>query len=103
MCQFVSWIEYEGKEYFLTNADLDTKEGKKLLLLDVVMDLCGHGAIRSYYPELKGKGTNHEITDFSNQRNFPKSIAKAIKDGKMIRIGNCKFVLNELGLKRYKK
>ena len=31
MCEFISWKEYKGKNYFLTNADLDTKEGRKLL------------------------------------------------------------------------
>jgi len=87
MCQFVSWVEYEGKEYFLTNSDIETKEGSKLLKSDVRDDLCGHGAILSYYPELKGKGLHKECEDFSTQKNFPKSIAKALKSGSMSRIG----------------
>ena len=55
MCEFVSWIEYDGEEYFLTNADLETKAGRQLLKSDVRDDLCGHGAIMAYYPELKDK------------------------------------------------
>jgi len=86
MCEFVSWIEYEGKEYFLTNADLETKEGRKLFKSDVRDDLCGHGAIMAYYPELKNKGLHQECENFSSQKNFPKAIAKALKNGQMSRI-----------------
>jgi len=104
MCEFVSWIEFEGKEYFLVNADLETKEGKKLLLPPVKVDLCGHGAILSYYPELKGKGVKKECTDFSRQENFPKSIAKALKKGQLCRISDyAKWILNKEGLNRYHK
>jgi vacuolar-type H+-ATPase subunit E/Vma4 len=103
MCQFVSWIEYKGKEYFLINADLETKAGEKLLKPEVIADLCGHGAILSYYPELKGKGENGECSNFSKQSNFPKAIAKAIKQGKMSRIDICLDVLNDKGKKQYHK
>jgi hypothetical protein len=103
MCEFVSWIEYEGKEYFLTNADLDTKAGAKLLLAEVKDDLCGHGAIKAYYPELKNRGANKECSDFSTPANFPKSIVKAIKEGRLSRIDVCLDVLNDKGKKQYEK
>ena len=103
MCQFISWKCFGGKNYFLTNEDLDTKEGKKLLKPDVVDDLCGHGAIEHYYPELKGKGENKECTDFSTPDKFPKDIVKAIKQGKLSRIGICLDVLNALGKTEYNK
>ena len=103
MCEFVSWIECEGKEYFIINSDLETKAGKKLLEPEVVNDLCGHGAIKSYYPELKDRGINKECRDFSNQENFPKSVARAIKQGKLSRIGICLDVLNDKGKKQYNK
>jgi hypothetical protein len=103
MCEFVSWKEYKGKNYFLTNTDLDTKEGKKLLNPEVRDDICGHGAIENFYPELKGKGTNKECTDFSTPNNFPKEIVEAIKQGKMSRIGICLDVLNEEGRAEYLK
>ena len=97
MSQFVSWIEYEGKTYFLKNSDLDTKEGRKIYP-KIKDDLCGHGAILEYYPELKNKRfTEKECTDFSNPDNFPKEIAKAIKKGQMSRIGICVEVLNTAG------
>ena len=103
MCNFVSWIQFEGEEYFITNSDLDSKEGKKLLAPDVIDDLCGHGAILSFYPELKTKGTKKECEDFNSQGNFPVSIATAIKKGGLSKIGICIDILNAAGLKQYKK
>lgn len=97
MCEFISWKEHEGKNYFLTNADLETKDGAKLLKSDVKADLCGHGAIENYYPELKGKGQNKECTDFSTPKNFPHEIVNAIKLGKLSKIGICLNVLNKRG------
>jgi hypothetical protein len=103
MCEFVSWIEYEGKSYFLINGDLETKEGQKLLASDVKDDICGYGAIESYYPELKGKGTHKECTDFSTPDNFPLAIVEALKAGKMSRIGVVLDILNEGGRIEYEK
>jgi hypothetical protein len=103
MCDFVSWKEYEGKAYFLTNSDLETKEGRKLLKPGVKDDLCGHGAIENYYSELKGKGQNKECTDFSTPLNFPKEIVEALKKGRLSNIGIALDILNEAGVKQYKK
>jgi len=106
MCEFVSWIEFEGNEYFLQNSDLETKEGRKLIKYlgdQIKEDLPGHGAIRYYYPELKDRGINKECTDFSTPKNFPYKIVKLIKAGKMSRIGICLDVLNKEGKKAYKK
>ena len=103
MCEFASWKVYKDKVYFLQDSDLNTKEGRKLLHPEVIADLPGHGAIESYYPELKGKGENKECTDFSTPDNFPKEIAKAIKGGKITRFGIGKALLNNEGLAKYKK
>jgi len=103
MCQFVSWKKHENKVYFLTNSDLETKEGKKLLKAEVIDDLCGHGVIESFYPELKGKGENLECTDFSTPKNFPKEIIKALKEGKLSRIGEALDILNKAGRAEYNK
>ena len=103
MCEFISWKSFEGKNYFLTNDDLNTKEGEKLLKPEVIADLCGHGAIESYYFELKGKGSNMECIDFSSPDNFPKEILKAIKLGKFSRFGVCLDILNDVGRKKYKE
>jgi len=103
MCQFVSWKKHENKVYFLTNADLETKEGKKLLKDEVKADLCGHGAIESFYPELKGKGENLECVDFSTPKNFPKEIVSALKKGKLSRIGIALDILNDAGRVEYDK
>ena len=103
MCNFVSWKEYKGNVYFLTNADLETKEGKKLLQKEYRDDLQGHGAIEHYYPELAGKGINKECEDFSSPDNFPKEIAKALIEGKMSNIGITLDILNNRGRKEYLK
>ena len=57
MCEFVSWKEYQGKLYYLDNDKLNTKDGRSLVKYlkdnNSLHDLCGHGAIERYYPELK--------------------------------------------------
>lgn len=87
MCEFASWIEYDGEVYFLTNADLDTLAGKKLLEPDYVDDICGHGAIMHFYPELRNKGIHNECENFMNPNNFPEPLVTALKTGRMSRIG----------------
>ena len=101
MCEFISWKEYEGNNYFLTNTDLETKEGTKLLKPEVKVDLCGHGAIEFFYPELKGKGINKECVDFSTPNNFPKEIVEALKNGWLCNIGIALDILNIEGRKKY--
>jgi hypothetical protein len=103
MCEFASWKEYKGKVYFIKNSDLITKEGKKLLKPEVIADLSGHGAIEHYYPELKGKGVNKERTNFSTPKNFPKEIVRAIKAGKLSRIGLSSQLLTAEGWAEYEK
>ena len=101
MCEFMSWISYENKIYFLQNADLETKEGKKLLMPEILADLCGHEAIRTFYPELKNKGTNEESTNFSTPDSFPPEIVDALKKGKLSRFGTDLVLLNNDGRETY--
>ena len=103
MCEFVSWKKYKEEVYFLTDADLATKAGKRLLAPEVKADITGHGAIEAYYPELKGKGQNLECTDFSTPANFPPQIVDAIKKGKLSQIGICLDILNAAGIAKYEK
>ena len=103
MCEFISWKNYEGRNYFLTSSDLATKEGRKLLRPEVKADLCGHGALEAYYPELKGKGKNMECSDFSDPANFPLDIVKAIKEGKFQGIGICLDILTLEAQAEYQK
>jgi len=103
MCEFVSWVEYNDEIYFLQNKDLGTKEGELLLRPEVIDDLCGHGAIRSYYPELKNKGANKECVNFSSPANFPAEIVEGIKTGVLSRIGICLEVLTIKGRAEYEK
>ena len=103
MCEFPSWIEYNGEVYFLKNGDLETKAGKKLLGSVVKDDLCGHGAIVSYYPELMGKGKHCESICFSSPDNFPDAVVAELKKGNMSRIGIALDILNAEGRAEYKK
>ena len=103
MCNFVSWIEYKGKNYFLENKDLVTKQGKKLLEDEYKNDIEGHGAIEHYYPELKGKGVHKECEDFSTPNNFPTEIVSALKEGRLSNIGIEVDILNTKGKQAYWK
>ena len=90
MCEFISWIEYEDQALFLTDADLNTKHGKELIVYlgnNFSEDIKGHGAIRFYYEIGDSKGHNKECTDFSKPNNFPPAIQDVIKKGKFNKIG----------------
>ena len=82
MCEFISWVKYNNKPYFLTY-DLihNTPRG------DIIQkrfpgagELVGHSAIRAYF-ELDERGINKECTDFSSPTNFPSEIATALTTG----------------------
>ena len=113
MCEFVSWIEFKEKNYFLTDKDLESKEGKSLLKYlgnSWREDIKGHGAIRAYFnggnQELGKKlqwGKEKENTDLSSPDNFPPQIVLAIKEGRMSRIGMSLDLLNDKGEKEYNK
>ena len=113
MCEFISWIEYENKNYFLTDKDLESKEGKsiiKFLGSSFREDIKGHGAIRTYFngvnQELGKKlqwGKEKENTDLSSPDNFPPQIVLAIKEGRMSRIGMSLDLLNNKGIEKYNK
>jgi len=84
MCQFISWIEKDGRLWYLTSTDLSSKRGKETRdYCGTPTDYPGHGAIRHFYG-LKG-GVNREQADFSSPANFPPQIAADIKAGKFCR------------------
>ena len=94
MCEFISWIEKDGKNYFLTSADLASKRGIELREhCGNDDDLVGHGALRWYYGGFEG-GTKKECTDFSTPLNFPAEIVEAIKAGKFRGMGCPEGLLN---------
>ena len=84
MCDFVSWIEKDGKCWFLTDKDIQSKRGKEYRDYNPNLeDIGGHGAIR-WFHNLKG-GKEKECTNFYKPSNFPNEIAAAIKQGKFAR------------------
>ena len=103
MCHFISWIEYKDEVYFLDDTKLNTKEGKELLKAEYKDDLLGHGAIRHYYPELKGMGRDCECTDFSSPKNFPDEIVGAIKKGLFRGFSVCVDILTKSAWAEYQK
>src|SRR3990167_2915671 len=103
MCQFVSWIEHDNKNYFLTEKDLVSKEGRAFLKANGTVDIEGHGAIRALYPELGGLGIDKEVSNFKSPENFPKDIVKAIKNGDFDGVGICLDILNSEGTSEYNK
>ena len=103
MCEFISWIEKDGKNYFLTSADLASKRGIKLREhCGDDDDLVGHGALRWYYGGFEG-GTKKECTDFSTPLNFPAEIVEAIKAGKFRGMGYPVGLLNEAARAEFDK
>ena len=111
MCDFISWYEEDGAVIFLTDDDLETKEGKELrkYLGDrFTCDIYGHGAIKKFY-ELKGWGfpdgmQQKECNDFSTPNNFPPQIIEAIKSCNLIQIGRLpNSVLLPRGIKAIQK
>jgi len=86
MCGFISWIEHDGKNWYLTNKELNSDKGKELLeYCGRAEDLVGHGAIRQYY-DFDG-GFDKGCTDFTDPSMLPTEIVKALKDGLFEGIG----------------
>jgi len=80
MCEFISWIEHDGKNWYLTKSELNSAKGKELLeYCGCAEDLVGHGAIRHYH-DFDG-GFDKELADFSDPSRFPAEIVQAMKDG----------------------
>ena len=104
MCNFISAIKTEKEYFYLTKDDL---KGKRFKVFKEYngdywqSEVCGHGAIGFFYPDVKGE--HWECKDFSSQDNFPKCIVEDIKKGNLRGIGICVGILNNKGKKKYKK
>ena len=100
MCHFISWIEHNDKNWFLTKNELSTDKGKELIeYCGDPADIVGHGAIRQYY-NFTG-GFNKECTDFTNPDRFPPEIVQAIKDGLFEGMGVAPKILTEEAREKY--
>lgn len=106
MCDFISWIEYKGEILFLTKHELETTRGKALrkhLGSQFKNDVKGHGAIEWYYKLKDNVGAHKECEDFSNPKNFPAVIVKAIKAGDFCGIGIAENLLTKPAWAEYTK
>jgi len=105
MCEFVSWIEKDGKLYYLKAKQVfETTRGKQLQKwCGNSDDYVGHGAIRYYYGFSESVGNDHEGTDFSSPDNFPAEIVKAIKAGEFRGLAVAEKLLSQPALAEYEK
>jgi len=106
MCEFLSWTEYKGKLYYLTDFELNTRDGEKLKKkLDYAFyeEIKGHGAIKEYFGLSHSQCRDHECTDFSTPNNFPVEIVKKIKAGEFSRIGIAEGLLTQPAWAEYEK
>ena len=81
MCDFISWIDYSGKTYFLTDKEVFSDVGNLVFEGCRDNDVLGHGAIRKYYDLPEKAGTDYEVRDFWNAEKYPKVIQNLLKDG----------------------
>ena len=106
MCEFLSWTKYKGKLYYLTNFELNTRDGKKLrkkLDYNFYEEIKGHGAIKEYFGLPHSQCKDHECTDFSTPDNFPAEIVVKIKAGEFSEIGIAKSLLTQSAWAEYEK
>ena len=102
MCGFISWIEHDGRLYYLTREQLDSEKGKELAeYCGSPKDLVGHGAIRKYYGF--SAGFNRECINFSTPDNFPTEIVSALKKGLFYGMGTPTAILTPEASKQYLK
>ena len=71
MCEFISWIEKDGKNYWLTDKDIREKQWE-------FIDSVGHEAIEKYFGI---EGGEHKETPLVFP---PKEIVKDFQNGKMV-------------------
>jgi hypothetical protein len=105
MCQFISAIKQDNRYFYLTRDDLKGRrfaEYKKFNS-EWRKDICGHGAIEFFYPELRGKGKHWECESFSSPESFPACIVRDVKDGMLDGIGVCPDILNDEGREEYNR
>jgi len=103
MCEFISWIEYRGRNYFLTKRELATRDGQKLLREIGQDEITGHGAIREYYGLEPSWGVNRECTNFKTPNNFPLEIVSAIKEGMFEGLGIALDIFNDSAWAEYEE
>jgi len=101
MCEFISWIEFKDEILYMTDRDLETSNGRKLLKDVGYEDIEGHGLIRKFYNIADGKGKNKECEDFSTPDNFPFDIVRDIKKGLFSRFGVAVKILTKPARAQY--
>ena len=80
MCEFVSWVEWNNKLYYLTDAEVFSDLGREKLAGCKDNDYLGHNAIRKFWGIPDKEGTNCEIQNFWELDKLPKEISDKIKE-----------------------
>ena len=79
MCNFISWVELpDGTLAYLTDADVYSRHGRKVLQDCIDNDFLGHGAIRRFFG-LGKKGIDREQRDFWETDKLPQELAEKVK------------------------
>jgi len=79
MCEFFSWIEHEGKNYYINNDCLKDGRLEKHLGKYFKNEVIGHGVIDFYF-NLKGVGIHKEINNFDSLYMLPKEMVQDLKN-----------------------
>jgi hypothetical protein len=95
VCDFISWIDVDGKLLYLTDADVKSSHGRHALEDVQDNDVLGHGAIRAYYSMSQYQGVNHERRDFWAD-DLPDEIKKVVKSGACANMIKLSFEMHDI-------
>lgn len=80
MCKPFSWIEFDGKYYIVTDAEIKSERGRELMdESGSKVDIWGHDFCRKYYGLAYNQGVEKEIND-PTSKEFPKFIKTVVRD-----------------------
>jgi len=105
MCEFISWVEHNGKTYFLIYHQIhETKRGQECREYSGSSDdFLGHGFIRLFYNLPETGDGNRECTDFSNPDRFPAAIVDALKAGEFAGLATPRGLLSDTAFAQFEK
>lgn len=105
MCDFVSWIEYNGDVLLLRDKDIRSSRGKRLHNR-IKDDIRGHGAIREYFDLAPGVGVEEEVNEFDTADGINPVVVEAIKNGEVkltADVDELSVALNPTAMAEYNK
>ena len=81
MCNFLSWLECEGKTYVITDAEVKSEKGKELIKESgSTQDIWGHGFCRRFYGLTNAQGVEKEVANVWGKEILNKEIKALVKN-----------------------